>query len=366
MKVLVANLILFTSETKQIKKVESIKDTMIYNLCLAFKNEGHEVTLAASDLYKPTKDEDYPFEVAWLKTKYTSIFPANLLPCCPDIKKLVKNGNYDLIISSEVFSLCSLFIAQTKAKNLIIWQELAMHNNAYNGMASKIWYGVISPKAFKNSVVVPRSEQAKQFISKYVKNVSAEIIDHGINSDIFKPNTKKENQFSISSQLINRKQIDKSINAFANYLKKYDNTAKLYIMGEGDQKENLQSLAKQLGVEDNVIFTGKLPHHEMVKILSKAKAMLVYTARDLNMVSIVESLALATPVITTSVPFSSTFIKSENLGIVNNKWNEDDLYEISSKNIEYVNNCLEYSKTTPFEYKVKQFVDVYNKYLNKE
>ena len=366
MKVLVANLILFTSETKQIKKVESIKDTMIYNLCLAFKNEGHDVTLAASDLYKPTKDEDYPFEIAWLKTKYTSIFPAHLLPCCPDIKKLVKNGNYDLIISSEVFSLCSLFIAQTKAKNFIIWQELAMHNNAYNGMASKIWYGVISPKAFKNSVIVPRSEQAKQFISKYVKNVSAEIIDHGINSDIFKPNTKKENQFSISSQLINRKQIDESINAFANYLKKYDNTTKLYIMGEGDQKDNLQSLTKQLGVEDNVIFTGKLAHQELISILKNSKAMLVYTRKDNNMVSIVESIALATPIITTDVPYNSSYIKSNKLGIVKNNWNEDDLYEISLRNDNYVNNCLEYRKTLSCEYKVKQFVDVYNKYLNKK
>lgn len=366
MKVLVANLILFTSETKQIKKVESIKDTMIYNLCLAFKNEGHDVTLAASDSYKPSKNEDYPFEIAWLKTKCTSIFPANLIPCCPDIKKLVKNGNYDLIISSEVFSLCSLFIAQTKAKNFIIWQELAKHNNIFKGKASRFWYSIISPITFKKSVIVPRSEQAKNFISQYLKNVTPEIIDHGINSDIFKPNTKKENQFSISSQLINRKQIDKSINTFAKYLKKYDNTAKLYIMGEGDQKDNLQSLAKHLDIEDNVIFMGKLAHQELISILKSSMAMLVYTRKDNNMVSIVESIALATPIVTTDVPYNSSYIKTNKLGIVKNNWNEDDLYEISSKNDKYVNNCLEYRKTLSCEYKVNQFVNIYNKYLNKE
>ena len=42
---------------------------------------------------------------------------------------------------------------------------------------------------------------------------------------------------------------------------------------------------------------------------------------------------------------------------------DKDLYEISLNNDEYVNNCLEYCKTIPYEYKVKQFIDVYNKYL---
>ena len=40
MKVLIVNPILYTSETENIKRVESITDTMIYDLCLAFKKKG--------------------------------------------------------------------------------------------------------------------------------------------------------------------------------------------------------------------------------------------------------------------------------------------------------------------------------------
>ncbi len=69
-------------------------------------------------------------------------------------------------------------------------------------------------------------------------------------------------------------------------------------MGEGEERENLEALAEELKISNNVIFTGKLPHSELVGILSKAKAMLVYTESDLNMLSIVESLAMATPVVT--------------------------------------------------------------------
>ena len=183
------------------------------------------------------------------------------------------------------------------------------------------------------------------------------IIDHGVNIEKFTPCREKDNQFAISSQLISRKHIEKSIEAFAKYLNKYDGSAKLYIMGDGDEKENLRKLAKDLGADKNIIFTGKLGHNELIEILKKSIAMLVYTQSDLNMVSIVESLSLATPVITTSVPYCSSYIESENLGIVDDNWNEDDLRRIATSD-EYINNCMNYRKYLPTEYKAEQFLKV--------
>jgi 1,2-diacylglycerol 3-alpha-glucosyltransferase len=53
MKVLIINAILYTSETADIKRVNSIKDTMFYDLCLAFKALGAEPVLFAAEPYKP-------------------------------------------------------------------------------------------------------------------------------------------------------------------------------------------------------------------------------------------------------------------------------------------------------------------------
>lgn len=361
MKVLIVNPILYTNENRNIKKVNTIKDTMIYDLCLAFLKKGCDVTLAASDLYKPNEEESYPFSVIWMRTRLTKLFPPNSLPYCPEVKKIAKNGNFDLIITSEVFSLNSLKLALSTPKNLIVWHELAKHNNIFHGLASKFWYGVIAKICFKKATVVARSVQAKDFISKYCKNVSDTVIDHGVNIDKFTPCKEKDNQFAISSQLISRKHIEKSIKAFAKYLNKYDGSAKLYIMGDGEEKENLQKLAKDLNADKNIIFTGKLGHDELIEILKKSIAMLVYTEKDNNMVSIVESLALATPVITTDVPYNASYIKAEKLGIVNNNWNEDDLNELK-KNEEYINNCLNYRKYLPTEYKAEQFLKVANNF----
>lgn len=137
MKVLIVNPILYTNENRNIKKVNTIKDTMIYDLCLAFKKKGCDVTLAASDLYKPSENESYPFNIIWMRTRCTKLFPPHTLPYCPEVKKIAKSGNFDLIITSEVFSLNSLKLALCTPKNLIVWQELGKHNRIFHGLASK-------------------------------------------------------------------------------------------------------------------------------------------------------------------------------------------------------------------------------------
>ena len=65
MKILIVNPILYTSEKRTPVRVKSIKDTMIYDLCLGFQESGHDVVLYAGEPYKPAVEETYPFEVIW-------------------------------------------------------------------------------------------------------------------------------------------------------------------------------------------------------------------------------------------------------------------------------------------------------------
>ena len=60
------------------------------------------------------------------------------------------------------------------------------------------------------------------------------------------------------------------------------------------------------------------------------------------MVSIVESIALGTPVVTTSVPYNASYIRREELGIVEDDWSSDTLVRIASENERYAANCLAY------------------------
>ncbi|MBQ7739998.1 MAG: glycosyltransferase [Eubacterium sp.] len=169
---------------------------------------------------------------------------------------------------------------------------------------------------------------------------------------------KKEKYFAVVSQLIERKQIDKIIDKFSAF-SKANPEYKLYIFGEGDKESGLKEQVKDLKLEEKVVFFGKASHDELKSYLSKASALLVYTRKDNNMVSIVESIACATPVVTTSVPYNASYIKENGLGIVNDAWNESDLERIVSDK-KYIENCLNYRNNISTKGKVEAFLSVKN------
>ena len=357
-KVVVINPILYTCETSNIKKVDSIKDSMIYNLCLEFKKNGIEPVLIAAKDYEPIKKEKYDFNIVFLETKMKKIFLPN---CFPFLRKLTKTINEikpDFIISGEVFSINSLIVSAKFKKNTIIWHELAKHNNIFKKIPSKIWYNIVCKIFFKDTRIVARSKNAQDFISKYCNNVSELYIDHGVDINKFMYNDQKEKKFIVVSQLIQRKHIDGIIREFSNFLaNNKTKNYKLLIFGSGEEESKLKSLTKTLKIEKNVIFKGQQSHETIIPELAKSMALVINTERDNSMLSIVESIATGTPVLTTNVPFNVDYIKKYKLGVVTNKLACSDFNSIVENNENYVSNCINYRNKVSNEYHVKQFIE---------
>jgi 1,2-diacylglycerol 3-alpha-glucosyltransferase len=358
MKILFINPILYTSETKHIQKKESIEDCMSVSLCKSFSEAGHDVTLYACSEYKPLKEFESSFKIIFDKPKFKRIFSPNKIPYLPRLKKFVLNNNFDVILTSECFSLSTYTVSKILPTKVFIWQELASYQKFLHEIPAKFWYKVIFRNLFKKVCFIPRSERAREFILRFNPNISRINISHGCDLNVFLYKVGKNKQFIIVSQLIKRKHVDKSIEVFFDFCSKYDPSYKLYIAGEGIEKEKLIGLVNKNKYKNNVIFLGFLSHKELIIILSKSKAMLVNTSRDLNMVSIDESLACCTPVITNSVPFTSDYIKEKQLGIVNDNWSANDLLNVSKNNI-YVDNCIKNREYQDYKYKVKQFIEVF-------
>lgn len=339
MKILVVNAILYTSESVCVHKVKSIKDCMIYDLCLAFFEKGHEVTLIAAEDYKPLSNEEYPFEIIWMKSYMKKIFIPNKIPFNKGINRYLKVNDFDLTICSEVFSMDTLLSVLRTKKDIIVWQEMSFHQNMAKQMASKIWHNVIVKNLYNHVRIVPRTDKAKEFISQYSLNVSDVIIPHGINMKKFEANVHKKKIFVVSSQLIERKRIDCIINAFEDFYNIFSKDYTLVIIGDGNKRNELENRALLTKCSANIIFKGKLRHTDLIEYLSEAMAMLVYTQKDNSMISIAESIALCTPVITTTTPDNADMIHEKQLGIVSDEWGWAELKNIVEKNDFYVKNC---------------------------
>lgn len=359
MKVLIMNPILYTSETDKIPKVSSIKDTMIYALCMGFIKNGDEPVLAAADCYRPDQKEEYPFEILWFSCICPQIWKPRCFPWLKGLGSYLRKHKeeYDYIISSEVFSMLTLSGAIHARRKMIIWHELGAHNNILRKIPSEIWYHIIARLFMQNITVIPRSDRAAEFIGQYCNKVLPLRIDHGVDLEKFICSSEKKNYFVVLSQLIERKHIDGIIDAFARFRKLSEENAgyKLKIIGSGILKKQLEEQVINLKEKENIQFLGQMNHEALMPLLAEAKALLINTSKDNSMVSIVESIAAGTPVVTTNIPFNAVYIQRETLGIVKEQWDENELMEICHKNDIYVRNCIRYREQLSNEYFAGQF-----------
>jgi 1,2-diacylglycerol 3-alpha-glucosyltransferase len=358
MKILIVNPILYTCESKKVFKQDSIKDTMIFGLCQEFARQGHEVTLYACEDYRPLKEDAKDFTIVYGKPIFPNFFPPNSFPVFKGLKHFLKNNYFDVIICSEAFSSATYTCVKMFPKKTIVWQELAAFQRKFHQLPAKYWYNHIVKKKYKDTLIVARSERAKTFISQFSTNVSDIIIDHGVDTTLFHP-LPKEKQFIIVGQLIERKQVNKSIQAFLDFCKRFDSTYVLKIAGSGDKLAELQDQVNRSSFSKNVVFLGKLDHENLAIELGKSIAMLVSTKKDDNMVSIPESLACGTPIITNSIPFSADYIQRDLFGIVKDEWGWDTLRDFINCQDLYISKCSNSSFSFGLKYKVSQFENVF-------
>lgn len=363
-QIVVINPILYTSETNQIPKAASIKDTMIYTMCLGFLHLGHSVTLLAAEDYRPVHEETYDFPVIWMKTVCRKVFLPRCFPYLPELRRFLRtHKEFDIIISSEVFGTWSYTATRLYPSKSLIWHELAKHNNILHRLPSKIWYHLIAHFLMRKAAVIPRSEAAADFIRQFMPNVSDKCIEHGVDLKKYPQQLwqEKRDQFVVVSQFIERKRIDRTILHFKKFRENGHEHFRLYLIGQGELEKQLRDLVKQYHIEDAVLFCGQLDHEKLLPIVAQSRALLISTVKDNNMVSIAESIAAGTPVVTTPIPYNAVYVEREQLGIVSNDWNAETLEEICRRNDFYAKNCIAYREKLSNVYCAGQFLDFYNK-----
>lgn len=97
-------------------------------------------------------------------------------------------------------------------------------------------------------------------------------------------------------KLLPIKGFDLCLRAFAHLAGNVPN-ARLEILGDGPERERLEAMARDLGIEDQVTFAGWTPHEEVLERMSQADVFLFASLRDGGGAVVVEAMATATPVV---------------------------------------------------------------------
>jgi glycosyltransferase involved in cell wall biosynthesis len=90
------------------------------------------------------------------------------------------------------------------------------------------------------------------------------------------------------------------IDSFYNYLNYYGE-AKLILVGDGEDRKNVEDRIKELGIVDKVILTGFLNKEEIVNYLNKSNVFVLPSYKEGWSIALVEALGCGLPIVSTKV-----------------------------------------------------------------
>ena len=153
----------------------------------------------------------------------------------------------------------------------------------------------------KTDALICVGHALKQAIIEYTGiTKQIEVIPNMVDKMFAISNKSQNEKYYLTSigNLIPRKRFDLVLNAFAAVFSDEEQVS-LKIIGDGELREDLKSLVRELKIEDKVMFTGKLQRGEVAEQLADSNAFVLASNFETFGVVYIEALACGLPIIGT-------------------------------------------------------------------
>lgn len=142
------------------------------------------------------------------------------------------------------------------------------------------------------------------------------IIPNMVDTDLFKPSFNEKNKddefkFLAVCYLMKKKGIDILIRAFKKAMLS-EKKIKLTIVGDGEEKNFLKQLAKDLGIEGNIEFLGSASRIKVVEEMKKCDCFVLPSRFETFGVVYIEALCMGKPVIATNTDAIADIVNDSN------------------------------------------------------
>ncbi len=231
--------------------------------------------------------------------QYIKLLRRFLMPLFPSVIENFNLDDYDLVISSGVWSKAIITKPKTfhidycHSPNRFLWENSKdyIYKNTFFGfrVLTKILFHFLRIWDFEASkrpnIIISNSIYTRDRIKKYYRRES-EVIYPGIQITNYKLENQtkpKQDYFLIVSRLQYYKNIELAIKTF-NKL-----GLKLIIAGEGKNKKRLKKIANK-----NIKFLGFIENIELINLYKNARALILPCIEDFGLTPI-EAMSLGTP-----------------------------------------------------------------------
>ncbi len=304
-------------------------ETCAYYLAKTFHNMGHKVTVFTS--YTAGDRYPEPFGVHRLKAK-VHLFGAPILTGLP--KKILDEPLDVMHTFFPTAMIADTAVLMSKLKGI---PSVIYHYNdlfeeginirrfmieSYNSTLFQTTLGL------SDKIVVSARRNIGRSRIKYFKGKTV-VIPTGIDTTLFhqtKPDEKLRKRLGISKDelallfvsVLNPWHKYKGLDYLLEGLSSLDKKFKLIVVGSGLLLDDYKSMAKGLGLENKVIFTGGASHKTLPSYYSIADVFLLPSINKAEGFGIVaaEAMACGVPVITTTEAGISEYIQKNKAGMV--------------------------------------------------
>lgn len=308
--------------TKDGGGIESYVENLLKNLSI----KGYEVSLIGYDP-DPIKDSDYQYYPI-VKRDNRWIYLLKLYFKAPFIKIFEE----DILHFHRLDDMLPFLILNKKSPKVC-----TLHGKIFENVESKhskpvsYIYGIAERIALKNlikqnSILIAVDEGTKEY---YVgKNPLLEerilVIPVGVDTDMFKPMNKEQIRESkgfasddkivlFIGRLEKEKDVSFLLRAFKVVLEKEKN-AKMVLVGEGRERDDLERESSELGIDENVIFLGNIPHSKIPEILNCSDVLALCSKYEGSPTIVKEAISCGIPVVSTDVGDVWKLLQDSDLG----------------------------------------------------
>lgn len=175
-----------------------------------------------------------------------------------------------------------------------------------------VFYKYIRMLSKNATFITGPSEKSHEYLKNAGIERSIEVIPNPVDVNNFNANNVSIDEINIVREkydipknvfvgcVITRIGKEKSIDVLIDYISKYikvNPNFRFLIVGDGPAKNELEKQVKNLGLEDIVIFAGKIPNDKLLPYYAVSDAFLTASLSDTNSISMLEAMAMGLPIL---------------------------------------------------------------------
>lgn len=309
-------------------------------------SEKHEVDVIARRTEK-TEKRSFDKNLRVFRVRFLDFTGVRLiswlLSSLFEIIRLGRKKNYDVVVCWDWSKALPAVLAKPFIKAPILC-SVRNQSQAYakrNSFKFPFYYMLERFTFAHSDFLVYSSLWVKETVDRVMKvKTPSKVLHHGIDLKKFNPKVRSEiakklalGDFVVGffGRLVREKGVHVLLRSFAEFCKNNSKNSSLLIVGDGEEKENLKSLSKELGIEKRTRFTGFIHRNRIPEYMQACDVIVLPSEAEGFSSVVLEAMAMGKVFIGTEVGGVPEIIENWRNGVRIKKGSVEDLYKVLKK-----------------------------------